>query len=143
MVDNYKQIDGEQNFHEACLASLLELNQLTLDLDGNEFFYKALLYAVQLTQSETGNIHFVNEDQNTFQSIIRYDDVLEQFDKGNSGHQNPLDQASIWTDYVRVGKPVINNNDQNLADRKDSPNVDTVLTRKASVPFYSQDKIRI
>jgi diguanylate cyclase (GGDEF)-like protein/PAS domain S-box-containing protein len=139
MVDYREQLDGKQDLHEARLASLLELNQLTLGLDANEFFHKALLHAVQLTRSETGFIHFVNQDQKTFQLIICYDDVLE----GKFDHQYPLDQASTWNDYLRVGKPVVNNDYQNVTDKKDNLKSDVQLNRKVSVPFYSKDKVRI
>ena len=131
-----------RDFQRARLSALLELNQLAGGLDNDTFVQKALMYAVQLTQSETGYIRFFDADQQIFQSIIYSKNVFDGYET-ELKQQNPLDRAGAWADTVRVAKPVVDNDYRNRAASQDFPKGDFYLLRRVVVPFYNQDKISI
>lgn len=128
--------------HEISLAKLLELGQMAYSMDEKEIIQKTLSYAIQVTNSAYGYLHFLEQDQNTIQLIVWSDATVEKCNLQNDRHYH-IDQAGIWADCVRTGKPVVHNDFQNLPDRKGYPDDHMKLIRHASVPLFDGDKVRI
>jgi two-component system sensor histidine kinase/response regulator len=132
----------ELNLNEDRLESLLQLSQTAHRLSETEIVHEALEYAVRLTNSQIGYLHFVNPDQKTIQLVTWSDKTLEQCSMVYASHY-PLDEAGIWADCVRLAKPVVHNDYQNLLDKKGYPDGHAHLLRHASIPVYDGGKIQI
>lgn len=128
--------------HETTLTELLDLGQMAYGMNEKEIIQKALSSAVQVTNSVYGYLHFVDQDQNTIQLTVWSEGTLDQCKMQNDGH-NPIDQAGVWADCVRTGKPAVHNDFQNLSDRKGYPDGHVNLIRHASVPLFDGDRLRI
>jgi diguanylate cyclase (GGDEF)-like protein/PAS domain S-box-containing protein len=111
-------------------------------MDEKEIIQKTLAFAIEVTKSTYGYLHFVEQDQNTIQLIVWSDATIENCNLQNDRHYH-IDEAGIWADCVRTGKPVVHNDFQNLPGRKGYPDGHLNLIRHASLPLFDGDKIRI
>lgn len=132
----------ELNLNKDRLESLLQLSQTAYRLSEKEIVHEALEYAVRLTDSEIGYLHFVNPDQKTIQLVTWSDKTLEQCSMVHASHY-PLDDAGIWADCVRLAKPVVHNDYQNITNKKGYPAGHAHLIRHVSIPVYDRGKIQI
>jgi hypothetical protein len=89
---------SELNLNEDRLESLLQLSQTAYRLSEKEIVHEALEYAVRLTNSQIGYLHFVNPDQKTIQLVTWSDKTLEQCSMVYASHY-PLDEAGITKTY--------------------------------------------
>jgi signal transduction histidine kinase/CheY-like chemotaxis protein len=124
------------------LDSLLELSQIAHELSEQNIVQMAIEEAVNLTDSQIGYLHFVNPDQQTIQLVTWTEKTKEQCTAVYNSHY-PVAQAGVWADCVRLGKPVIHNDYQNLPDKKGYPLGHTHLVRHTSVPIFDREKIAI
>ncbi|MFN2236129.1 MAG: diguanylate cyclase [Anaerolineales bacterium] len=132
-----------QNIHyETSLMKLLDLSQMAYGLDEKEIIQKALSFAIEVTTSTYGYLHFLEQDQNTIQLIIWSDETVKSCNLQNDRHHQ-IDRAGVWADCVRTGKPVVYNDFQNLSGRKGYPEDHLNLIRFAGVPLFDGDKVRI
>lgn len=135
-------LNSEQSISESDLTTLLELGQMSYRLTEREIVHKALVYAVNVTKSKYGYLHFINKDQKTLQLTAWSERTSEQCKTEFTSH-NSLDQAGVWADCFRIGKPVVHNDYQNLPDQKGYPDGHVHLLRHTSVPLYDKDKLRL
>jgi hypothetical protein len=129
--------DLKQN--EERLESLLALSQMT-KISEREIREFALESVVSLTKSEAGYLHFVNEDQKTIELISWSKGALNLCTAEKTSHY-PIDQAGIWADSVRLRKPVVHNNYQNMSEKMGYPEGHFQVIRHLSAPIFDSDKI--
>jgi|GEM_PF-6411048 len=141
-VTEWKQVEHEWLLNENRLSSLLALSQQAHLLNEMEIVRQAIESAVELTKSEIGYLHFVNPDQRTIQLVTWSQRTLEFCTAVHESHY-PLDRAGVWADCVRLGKPVIHNDYQNLPGKKGYPTGHSHLIRHASIPIFHDGKIRL
>jgi diguanylate cyclase (GGDEF)-like protein len=122
------------------LNSLLELSQIAHTLSEKEIVQQVIEEAVKLTNSQIGYLHFVNPDQQTIQLVTWSEKTLEECTAVYDSHY-PIVQAGVWADCVRLGKPVVHNDYQNLPDKKGYPEGHVHLVKHVSVPIYKDEKI--
>jgi len=141
-ISRRKKAESEQEMKESRLNSLLELSHIAHTLSEKEIVSRAIEDAVKLTDSQIGYLHFVNLDQKTIELVTWSKKTLEECEAVFDSHY-PLDQAGVWADCVRQGRPVIHNDYQNLPDRKGYPEGHAHLIRHASVPIFNGDKVSL
>jgi diguanylate cyclase (GGDEF)-like protein len=124
------------------LNSLLELSQRSLDLSEGDIVQQAIEEAVSLTGSEIGYLHFVNPDQRSIKLKTWSRGARAQCTAVAEDHY-PLDQAGVWADCVRLGRPVIHNAYQSLPDRKGYPEGHSHVVRHASAPIFDGGRAAI
>jgi len=141
-ISSMKQEDYQRSLNESRLHAMLALSQEAHNLGEKEIARQAIETAVELTNSEIGYLHFVNPDQRTIQLVTWSIKTLEYCTAVYESHY-PLDMAGVWADCVRLGKPVIHNDYQNLPDKKGYPVGHSPLVRHASIPAFHEGKIRL
>ena len=124
------------------LHALFEISQQAPQLDEPALVQIGIDEAVSLTESKTGYLHFVNEDQETIDLVPWATDTQTQsaaiFD-----HHYPVAEAGVWADSVRTGQPVIHNDYQHLGAHQADSAGRTPLLRHICVPVKEGDKVRM
>jgi diguanylate cyclase (GGDEF)-like protein len=127
---------------ESRLSSLLDLSQRAHGLSETEIVREAIECAVSLTDSAIGYLHFVNPDQKSIQLVAWSEETAKQCTAVYESHY-PLEEAGVWADCVRLGRPVVHNDYQSLQQKKGYPEGHAHLVRHASTPVYDEDRIRL
>ena len=100
----------------------------------------ALAEAVQLTSSDVGYLHFMDEDQQTIELFTWSEKVRNECSASKSIHY-PLKDAGIWADCIRLRQAVIHNDYPNTPGRKGYPEGHFPLLRHLSVPILDGERI--
>ena len=112
-------------------ATLKELLVATLDL------------AEELTGSQIGFFHFVEDDQTTlWLQAWSTNTVAKMCTAEGAGSHYPIDQAGIWADCVRTGKPVVHNDYASAPGRKGLPSGHAPVVRELTVPVLRAGRVR-
>ena len=141
-ISGRKKAEHERKLNENRLNSVLELSQIAHTLDEKEIVRQVIEEAVRLTESEIGYLHFVNPDQQTIQLVTWSEKTLEECTAVFDSHY-PIEQAGVWADCVRLGKPVVHNDYQGLPEKKGYPEGHAHLIRHTSVPVFKNEQIRL
>jgi two-component system sensor histidine kinase/response regulator len=123
------------------LQAMHELNQGHFE-DEQSLIEAGLEKAVELTQSEIGYFHFVNDDQEHLTLGIWSKGVHQKCTTVHDNHY-PLSAAGIWADCARLKQPVIHNDYPALSDKKGLPEGHFPLFRHMSVPVIEGEKVRL
>ena len=122
--------------------ALLKLH--TLDCDDDEKLAQFILeQIVDLTDSEVGYLHFVNDngvDDIKLDLFIWSKDVSKNC-KVNPQKHYPLEKAGIWADCVRERRAVIHNDYPNAEGLKGLPEGHFPIKRHMSVPIFDAGQI--
>ena len=96
----------------------------------------------RFTQSPIGFIHFVLDDQETLHSQCWSTLTKNKFchTEGTKTHYN-ISEAGVWADCVRLRKPVVHNDYENLPGKKGLPEGHAGVTREMVVPVFRNQKI--
>ncbi len=133
------RVEEALKLNEERLEALLKLSQMK-EVSEKELTDFALEECVRLTQSKVGYLHFFNEDQNSLRLYNWSREVLKGCTAEKTPHY-PLEEAGVWADCVRLRKPIIHNDYQNLPDKKGYPEGHFLVIRHMSVPVFDGDKI--
>ncbi len=138
-ITDEKKDRESKKLNEDRLNSLLLLSRMT-DVSDEKIRNFALESAVRLTKSKAGYLHFMNEDNKTIDLVSWSEDVLKICTAQKTSHY-PLDAAGIWADCVRLRRPVIHNDYQNMKGRKGYPEGHFPVLRHLSVPVFEKERI--
>ena len=127
--------------NEARLEVLLRLQNAPFD-DEKSFVARALEEAVRLTDSEVGYFHFMEGDQVNLRLFCWSSAVLDRCELPREGRY-PLAEAGAWADCIRLGRPVIHNDYQNLPDRRGLPEGHFPVRRHMSVAVKEGEGVRL
>ena len=95
-----------------------------------------------LTNSPIGFFHYVEPDQQklTLQAWSTF--TLERMCTAEGkGHHYDIDEAGVWVDCVREGRPIIHNDYANLSHRKGLPDGHTPVIREMVIPLIRDENI--
>ena len=111
-------------------ATLKELLTATLDL------------AEELTGSQIGFFHFVEEDQGTLcLQAWSTNTVARMCGAEGAGSHYPIDRAGIWADCVRTGRPVVHNDYASAPGKKGMPPGHAAVVRELTVPVVRHGRV--
>ena len=132
----------ERKRREDSIAAELQLSRYAVGHTVDELLRAFLDETEKLTDSEIGFYHFLEADQVTLTLQAWSTNTLEHLctAEGKGSHY-PIDQAGVWVDCVRQGRPVIHNDYASLAHRKGMPDGHAPVVRELVVPVYRGDKI--
>lgn len=125
--------------NEERLQSLLKLSQMSGVSDEKIRAY-ALEEIVRLTRSKAGYLHFVNEETQSLELVAWSKDVRQACRADKTRHY-ALDKAGVWADSVRLRRPIIHNDFQNVPDKKGMPKGHFPIHRHMSVPVMDNGRI--
>jgi len=111
-------------------ASLGELLTATLDL------------AEELTGSQIGFFHFIDDDQaNLWLQAWSTNTVAKMCTAEGAGQHYPLSRAGVWADCVRTGQPVVHNDYASLPNRQGLPPGHASVVRELTVPVSRAGRV--
>jgi PAS domain S-box-containing protein len=121
------------------LKALVELSQMQWASD-NEVIEFALEAGTQFTGSAVGYVYFVD--------VVEEQTQLFQWSRGTMARSTRcmlmdyrIPDAGVWGDCVRTGKPVIHDDYQSLAVKRELPVGHIPLRRHMSIPVFDGGKI--
>lgn len=135
----HREVGKMFKLNENRLESLLFLNQMS-DVPEKKIREYALESVVELTNSNAGYLHFVNEDAGTI-DLVSWSSAVMKICAAEKTSHYPITQAGIWADSIRLRRPVIHNDYQSMPDKKGYPEGHFPVVRHLSVPIFDGDKI--
>jgi len=110
---------------------------------GQELLQQFLAEAENLTDSEIGFYHFVEDDQETITSQAWSKNTLKNMCTQTKGDRHyPISKAGVWVDCIRERKPVVHNDYENLPRKKGLPAGHAPVIRELVVPVIRGEKIK-
>jgi PAS domain S-box-containing protein len=143
-----KDISKRKRWEESLVAdemrlnSLLSLSQRADALDEASIARFALDEAVRLTQSETGYLHYVEDDQATV-TLAYYDRGALEGGAVPGSSKCPLADAGLWADCIRERRPVTHNRYPSAEGARGLPAGHAPLLRHVSVPVLEGERVRM
>ena len=108
----------------------------------DELLRKALDEIGALVDSPIGFYHFVNFDQKTLSLQQWSTRTLKEFCRAEGkGMHYGIDQAGVWADCAREGKPVVHNDYASLPHKKGMPAGHAEVIRELVVPVMKAGKV--
>ncbi|NVK25480.1 MAG: HD domain-containing protein [Gammaproteobacteria bacterium] len=95
-----------------------------------------------LTQSEIGYLHLVDESQNEIELAVWSDNVFSNCTTGYATHY-PVSKAGIWADSIRKKTPVLHNDygHMNNDEKQGLPDGHFAVNRHLSIPVMYHGRI--
>ena len=125
--------------NETRLESLLKMSLLAEATEENIRSF-ALESVVALTVSTGGYLHFVNNDNWTI-DLVCWSKAVHKVCRAKKTVHYPIDEAGIWADSIRLGRPVVHNDYQAESEKKGLPDGHFPVLRHLGVPIYDGKKI--
>ncbi|CAG1004942.1 hypothetical protein ANRL2_04444, partial [Anaerolineae bacterium] len=127
---------------ERLLRARLRLSDFAPTKTVPELLQKILDESEQLTESQIGFIHFVEEDQETLALQMWSSNTLQNMCTAEgAGKHYPISQAGVWVDCLRQRKPVIHNDYAALPHRKGTPPGHAPVIRELIVPIFQNERV--
>ncbi len=123
--------------------ALLDLPVAAETMDERNFMQHGLGLAEQLTESQIGFIHFVNEDQETIELVTWSSATLAHYCTAAFDSHYPISQAGIWADALRQRGTVVLNDYAHASGKHDLPEGHAQLIRLISVPVLEGGLVRM
>jgi hypothetical protein len=120
--------------------SLLALQEMAGRLDEHALLTQGLEMAQQLTLSQIGFLHFVNEDQETLELATWTAGALQGCTAAYDNHY-PISAAGVWADCFRTRAPVVVNDYNNGTTSHGLPPGHAQLSRFISVPVIEGQSV--
>lgn len=132
----------ERKLQERVLMASVTLSKYALSHSFDEALSKVLDEAEELTGSNIGFFHFVDEDELTLLLQMWSTNTLKNMctAEGKGSHYS-VEKAGVWADAVRLRKPVIHNDYNSLPGRKGLPSGHAPVLRELVIPIFQGDRI--
>jgi PAS domain S-box-containing protein len=132
----------EQKRAENILQVRFRITEFAAEHSLNELLQNALDELCALTDSPIGFFHFVESDQRTLSLQAWSTYTLKEMctAEGRELHYD-IDQAGVWADCVRQGRPIIHNDYASLPHRKGLPKGHATVDREMVFPIIRNQKI--
>lgn len=119
-----------------------ELADLVHEKDKDALLTHGLNLAEEMTNSQIGFFHFVDEDQENVSLQVWSSNTLQKmcFAEGHSMHY-PISEGGVWVDCVHERKAIIHNDYESLPHKKGMPEGHAPLIREVVVPIFKKDLI--
>ncbi|WP_051305809.1 GAF domain-containing protein [Desulfogranum mediterraneum] len=120
----------------------LSLIEYAKDHSLEQLLTRALDLVGDFVDSPIGFYHFVEPDQKTLSLQQWSTRTLKEFCQlDGSGMHYPIEEAGVWVDCVRHGRPVVHNDYAALPHRKGLPKGHAPVTRELVVPVMRDNRM--
>ncbi len=123
--------------------AMLGLPAAAEEMEEKIFMQHGLELVEQLTGSQIGFIHFVNDDQETIQLVTWSAGTLAHFCTAAFDSHYPVSEAGIWADALRTRAPLLVNDYATAAHKHGLPEGHAHLERLVSVPVIADGRVRM
>ncbi|HUT54492.1 MAG TPA: GAF domain-containing protein, partial [bacterium] len=131
----------ERKRAEELIQLRLRLSQLAETLGLEEFLQQTLDEIGAMTGSPIGFYHFVEPDQRTLSLQAWSTRTLREFCRAEGrGRHYDIDQAGVWVDCLREGRPVIHNDYASLPHKRGLPPGHAEVIRELVAPIFRGGK---
>lgn len=143
MVGTHVDI-SERKHEEKILDVELRLFEYAINHSEEELLRKFLDEAEELTDSEIGFFHYIEDDQESISLQTWSSNTLSNMCKGTgeASRHYPISKAGVWVDCVKERKPVIHNDYTSLVHKKGLPEGHAPIIRELVVPVIRGNKIK-
>ncbi len=135
-INESKKIEKARDF-------AISLNTLNEEYSEQQIMKITLEECQEITDSEIGFIHFVNDDQKSLSLQLWSDSTMKVCDIPGKIDHYPLESAGIWIDCFYSRTPVIHNDYKNSPDKKGFPDGHVDLIRDLTVPVLEGTQVKI
>ena len=133
---------AEQKRAESIMQARLRLMQFAVSNTVDELLQATLDEVEALTDSTIGFFHFLDSEQKTLWLQAWSTNTLQNMCKAEGkGSHYSVEQAGVWADCIRQGRPVIHNDYASLAHRKGMPEGHAPIIREMTVPILRNDHV--
>jgi PAS domain S-box-containing protein len=122
---------------------MLELPKWAETLAEKEFMKYALERAEELTESEIGFMHFVNDEEASIELVAWSASTLEKYCTAAFDNHYPITEAGIWADAAREKRPIVINDYASAPNKHGLPAGHSALVRLLSIPVMEGGKVRM
>ncbi|MDE5417416.1 PAS domain S-box protein [Labilibaculum sp. DW002] len=142
MVGTHVDI-SERKHEEKILDVELKMFEYSINHSEEELLQKFLDEAEELTGSEIGFYHYIEDDQESISLQAWSSNTLNKMCKGlgESSRHYPISEAGVWMDCVKERKPVIHNDYSSLTHKKGLPEGHAPMIRELVVPVIRGNQI--
>lgn len=132
----------ERKYNEMLLQARLRLTDMAARLDHRQLMQATLDIAEELTGSNIGFFHFVDQDQETISLQAWSTHTIESMCTAEgAGMSYQVSKAGVWADAIRSRKPVIYDDYPALPDKKGMPEGHAEVSRILTVPILRSDRV--
>jgi PAS domain S-box-containing protein len=121
---------------------LLAINERNGQASERDFLTFGLEAAERLTTSQSGFLHFVNDDQESLELITWTANARQHCTAAYDNHY-PLSSAGIWAACFNTRAPFVCNDYAAATGKKGLPEGHVSMTRLLSVPVIEGEKVRM
>ncbi len=125
--------------NEERLQSLLKLSQMSHVSDEKIRDY-ALEEIVRLTRSKAGYLHLVKEETGSLE-LVAWSRGVQEACRAQETRHYPLENAGVWADSIRLRRPIIHNDFENMPNKKGLPEGHFPIRRHMSVPVMDGERV--
>jgi len=137
----YWDITGRKH-NEMLLQARLSLTDMAPRLDHRRLMQATLDIAEELTGSNIGFFHFVEQDQETISLQAWSTHTIESMCTAEAaGMSYQVSKAGVWADAIRSRKPVIYDDYPSLPDTQGMPAGHAEVSRIATLPLMRNGKV--
>ncbi|MES9945603.1 MAG: PAS domain S-box protein [Candidatus Thiodiazotropha sp.] len=140
-ITERKQHDRYMEVQARRASILLGLPQIAEDLDETSFMQHALSLTQKLIDSPIALIYSVNQDQETIKLVAWSKQTQQEYCQSIHDKSYPIEDAGIWADAFRLGKPVVFNAYQEVTEKHRPPDCQLTLSRIISLPVMEKDQV--
>ena len=140
-ITERKQAEAQLIRQKQRAEALLQLPQLSEELDEHDFMQRSLTLAEDLTGSLVSFMHFVNDDEETIELVTWSQRTISHYCQASFDRHYPVSVAGIWADAVRQRAPVVCNDYAIYRGKRGLPDGHAPLLRFVSVPVFEQGKV--
>lgn len=127
--------------NEMRLEALLKLYQMQ-DYPMSDIAEYAIQKAAELTNSTTGYLEFLNEDENALETYHWPNDAFRNFSNADEPFIHPVKSTGFWGEAIKERKPVIVNNQYNSENIDDIyPGKKERMLRHITIPVFENEQI--
>jgi two-component system, cell cycle sensor histidine kinase and response regulator CckA len=133
---------SERKRVEESIAAQLRFMEDSAGLSVKDLLQKFLDEIEELTGSEIGFFHFLEDDQETLSLQTWSTNTLKKMCTAEgAGMHYSISKAGVWVECIRERKPVIHNDYKNLEHKKGYPDGHAPIIRELILPVIRRDKI--
>ena len=127
---------------EQVILTRLKLSEYSANHTLDQLLQKCLDEVERLTNSNISFFHFFEPDQQQVHLQMWSRKTLDDMCTAEAkGMHYSVNQAGVWADCIREGKPVIHNDYESLKAKKGLPKGHAPVIRELVVPVWRDDKI--
>lgn len=131
-----------QKRKEKLIEVNLRLGEFALNHPLKEILTLTVDHAEELTNSEIGFFHFIEEDESAISLQIWSTKTTTSHCSAPLGTSHyPIAQAGIWVDCYHMKQPVIHNDLSKIMHRKGMPEGHAEVVRELTVPVIRGDRV--